>query len=270
MNFHPASLLFPMMSDSELNELAEDIKKSGQIEPVVLYHGEVLDGRNRLKACELAGLEPKFTEANGDVPSPTLYALSKNMHRRHLSPSQKAAIGAEVVPLLEDEAKERQRRGTSVPTGTEVSGRSREIAAKLTDSSESSIGRALAVKKADPKSFENIKSGKVTANAAYDALHGKQRGEIGGQQPTTVITDRGRQLAQADKRRMVDGLATLGGMCAGMEALKIDMIVAVCSTEEINTWATKAETHARELRKFAAKLRGAKNGESTSLQESEG
>lgn len=75
MNFHPASLLFPMMSDSELNELAEDIKKSGQIEPVVLYHGEVLDGRNRLKACELAGLEPKFTEANGDVPSPTLYAL---------------------------------------------------------------------------------------------------------------------------------------------------------------------------------------------------
>lgn len=282
MNFHPASLLFPMMSDAELNELAADIKKNGLIEPVVLYHGEVLDGRNRLKACELAGIEPKFTETNGDVPSPTLYALSKNMHRRHLSTSQKAAVAAKTVPLLAEEAKLRQisalKRGSESPlTPIGVNGaRADELAARSVGVGHRTVTRAVSVMKESPEEFERVLRGEITVNAAANEQEKRHRREgrepqkHGGQVPKTVDTPRGHQLAQADKRRMVDGLATLGGMCAGMEALKIDMIVAVCSVEEINTWATKAETHARELRKFAAKLRGAKNGESTSLQESEG
>src|SRR5215470_6161662 len=66
---HPAAELFPRMSESELRELGEDIKKRGLQQPIVLwspgYCGDgkkdrpryVLDGINRLDACERAGIE---------------------------------------------------------------------------------------------------------------------------------------------------------------------------------------------------------------------
>ena len=56
---HPLADTFPMMSDGELQELAEDIKKNGQRDPVlfaIIDGKEVLiDGRNRAAACLLSG-----------------------------------------------------------------------------------------------------------------------------------------------------------------------------------------------------------------------
>jgi hypothetical protein len=43
---HPASNLFPMMSEKELKELADDIRKNGLLEPIVRYNRMILDGRN--------------------------------------------------------------------------------------------------------------------------------------------------------------------------------------------------------------------------------
>jgi hypothetical protein len=70
---HPAADLFPMLPDDELRKLAEDIKKNGLKEKIVLWSpglpkldektkrhtNEVylLDGRNRLAAMELCGLD---------------------------------------------------------------------------------------------------------------------------------------------------------------------------------------------------------------------
>ena len=54
-NFHPACLAFPLLPDAALQELAEDVKLRGLLHPVVVFQGQVLDGRNRLAACETAG-----------------------------------------------------------------------------------------------------------------------------------------------------------------------------------------------------------------------
>lgn len=85
---HPVADLFPMLPADELDELAADIQERGLLQPVVLdAEGRVLDGRNRLAACELIGLEPTFTTyAGGD---PDGYALAVNIARRHLRPSQR-------------------------------------------------------------------------------------------------------------------------------------------------------------------------------------
>ena len=107
--FHPACLLFPKLGDEELQELAADIKVKGLQHDIVLYKGEILDGRNRLAACEIAGVEPTFVEWDGEG-SPTEWVISENLIRRHLSSSQRAVVAHDLLPLLEKEAKERQRR----------------------------------------------------------------------------------------------------------------------------------------------------------------
>ena len=88
---HPVAELFPMMSDEELAEFAEDIRERGQLQAIVLGpDGEILDGRNRYAACRLAGVEPRFEKYEGDDPDG--FALAVNTERRNLRPSQRHMI----------------------------------------------------------------------------------------------------------------------------------------------------------------------------------
>jgi ParB-like chromosome segregation protein Spo0J len=108
LSVHPAAALFPLMKGPEFGLLVEDIDEHGLREPIVMYQGLVLDGRNRLRACELAGVEPRFVEWEG-TGSPLAFVLSRNLHRRHLNESQRAMIGARARLMFEEEAAERKR-----------------------------------------------------------------------------------------------------------------------------------------------------------------
>lgn len=91
LSVHPVADLFPMLTADELKDLAADIKERGQLHPIVLdSEGRVLDGRNRLAACNLAGVEPRFETYDGDDPDG--YALAVNLGRRHMTKGQKAMI----------------------------------------------------------------------------------------------------------------------------------------------------------------------------------
>lgn len=110
---HPAAALFPMLDDDKLVELAEDIANHGQVEPVVTITDAegrdlILDGRNRAAACEIAGVKPITIPWDGSGGTPVGFVLAKNIHRRHLSASQRAAIAVDLLPLLEAEARERR------------------------------------------------------------------------------------------------------------------------------------------------------------------
>src|SRR6516162_3469675 len=66
---HPAAEAFPEMSASELQELADDIKSRGLMHPIMRTDDDtVLDGRNRLKACEIASVKPRFEVYKGVDP----------------------------------------------------------------------------------------------------------------------------------------------------------------------------------------------------------
>jgi hypothetical protein len=57
--FHPLAKNFPLMNGSEFNELVADVKaNNGLHEPITLYQGKILDGRNRHRACLKAKVEP--------------------------------------------------------------------------------------------------------------------------------------------------------------------------------------------------------------------
>ena len=108
LGVHPAAELFPLMKGPEFGRLVEDIEEHGLREPVVVYQGLVLDGRNRLRACEIAKLEPRFVEWDG-VGSPLAFVLSRNFHRRHLNEGQRAVIAARAKGMFEEEAAEHKR-----------------------------------------------------------------------------------------------------------------------------------------------------------------
>lgn len=89
---HPLSSLFPRVTGAEFDALVADIKANGLREPIVVHQGLILDGGNRYRACLEAGIEPRFTEFQGG--NLVAFVLSANLHRRHLSPGQQAAIVA--------------------------------------------------------------------------------------------------------------------------------------------------------------------------------
>jgi hypothetical protein len=81
----PRRRLFPLLpvDSPEFGELVSDIGEHGLLQPIVLHEGKILDGRNRHRACQHAGVEPRFEEWSGE--SPTAYVLLFNLHRRHLT-----------------------------------------------------------------------------------------------------------------------------------------------------------------------------------------
>jgi hypothetical protein len=107
IGIHPAATMFPMMHGPELGLLVEDIEANGLREPIVLFDGLVLEGRNRLRACELAQVPPRFVEWDG-VGSPIAFVLSRNLHRRHLNESQRSIIAARAKVMFESEAADRK------------------------------------------------------------------------------------------------------------------------------------------------------------------
>lgn len=104
---HPACKLFPPIAESELQDLADDIAANGLRNPIVLYQGKLLDGRNRWEACKIAKVEPRFIEFEGN--DPIAWVLSQNLARRHLTASQRAVVALDLLPMLEKEAKKRQQ-----------------------------------------------------------------------------------------------------------------------------------------------------------------
>jgi len=194
---HPAATLFPMMDAEALQALAADIREHGQREPVILFNGAVLDGRNRLRACELAGVEPQFVTRD-DVESPTTFVLSLNLHRRHLTPVQCAALAFKVSGAFAAEAEERARVGNAkggsaerksstdsvldfIAPKQDSGARALTQAAKAVGAGREATERMAAVYRDAPEVFAAVESGAITTVTdakAVAALPEEQRTEV--------------------------------------------------------------------------------------------
>lgn len=151
LSFHPAADIFPRMSDSELSVLAEDIRAHGLKVPITLADGVVLDGRNRLRACEMAGVEPRFEEFSGK--DPLRHVVSLNLHRRHLNESQRAMIGAKLANM-------RQGARTDLEHPADLPEVSQSDAATLMNVGERTLREAKAILRHAPEKAADVEAGK--------------------------------------------------------------------------------------------------------------
>jgi ParB-like chromosome segregation protein Spo0J len=76
LEFHPLANIFPLVEGAEFDELVADIREHGLHEPIVVYEDKILDGRNRLRACVAAGVEPAFIPYTGDDPISYVVSLT--------------------------------------------------------------------------------------------------------------------------------------------------------------------------------------------------
>jgi hypothetical protein len=73
---HPLLANFPLYTIEQYAALKASIATDGQLVPIVLYKGRILDGRHRYRACLDLGIEPKFEEYTGDAPVSRMLALN--------------------------------------------------------------------------------------------------------------------------------------------------------------------------------------------------
>ena len=151
LNF-PAAV-FPMLPEDELAELAADIKANGLIHPIVLDEtGALIDGRNRLAACRMAGVEPRFASLNGH--DPVAYILSSNISRRNLTKGQRAMAVAHLCP---------------------ETGQSVRDAADMAGVGKSRVSQANTVLRHAPELADAVMAGTISLDEAYKEA--KQRKE---------------------------------------------------------------------------------------------
>lgn len=172
---HPAADLFPMLPASELQALADDIRVNGQREPVILWDGQVLDGRNRLAACDLAGVDP-LTRTIDVCPDPVAFVLSLNLHRRHLDESQRGIVAAKVRAMIAEQARARQvehlRRGGNEPDPVSPNlgsrkGKSADQAAAMLNVGRGTVEAAARVlKHGAPELVAAVERGEVAVSVA--------------------------------------------------------------------------------------------------------
>lgn len=237
MNHHPISELFPMMNGAEYEALREDIRQNGQREPIVLYEEAVIDGRNRLRACEELGINPetRIWDGNG---SAIAFVISMNLQRRHLTSSQRAACAVSAMPHLKEEAEKRLQEGRE--RGGETAGRGRPIdssSQKVDETYDSNAGKATQhaaelfgtnrqyvtvaekVQAQAPELFARVKAGEVPITAAFRAIRLRKEAEAKAE----VEDDLRTEMEAADGRFRVEQGDCLGWFAAQPED-SIDLV----------------------------------------------
>jgi ParB-like chromosome segregation protein Spo0J len=179
MNAHPLSEIFPAMDADELRVLANDIKAYGLREPVVVLDGQILDGRSRHAACELAGVEPETADyRGGTTPAELLaYVVGKNLHRRHLDTSQRALVAAKLVSTAHGgDRKSDQAANLPLDNAAGINGISQAQAAQALKVSERAVRDAKLVLDAAPKEeVREVERGEMAVSRAAREVRKKKK-----------------------------------------------------------------------------------------------
>lgn len=169
IEFHPLANIFPAIEGDEFSRLVADIAANGLREPIVLYEGQILDGRNRYRACCEAGVDPVLEPYQGHDPA--AYVVSLNLHRRHLNESQRSMVAAKLANLAAGRPSINPANlpGFLPEERPPVAAVSQSSAAAMLNVSERSVRAAVRVKEdAAPELAAEVEQGRVSVSAAAD------------------------------------------------------------------------------------------------------
>lgn len=157
---HPYADEFPMASAEELEDLATSIATVGLIHPIVLTpQGLVLDGRNRLAACEKAGVEPIFETRDGDDDDYKEFVIGANTTGRRESMTVQIAAASVALVLGHDKRINGQWKRGSLGRNPDL----RKATIK-----EPIAQAGLVLDELGPAHLREVRDGEASLNAKYE------------------------------------------------------------------------------------------------------
>ena len=156
--------LVPMASDGEQATLTKDIRENSQREPIVLWHGEVVDGRCRQKALVTLNHNILYRELDTELTEEEVRVYVKTVNtRRNLTPTQK--IMSACRASLSPESKPISQIAAAWGIGTTILKNARFIAQHRPEFVDPLFnGRAVKIEDSRGK---KIDSNKITAIYSY-------------------------------------------------------------------------------------------------------
>jgi hypothetical protein len=96
----PLGLLFPEDDEKQRDSRSASLQAMGLVEPITVWRGQVVDGKNRQAACEAAGIEPRYEHLPDDMTAEAVMrrVVSRNTPLR-AKPGQIAMAAARLVRL---------------------------------------------------------------------------------------------------------------------------------------------------------------------------
>ncbi len=154
--FHPLADTLPLLEGQEFDDLVASIRENGQRDPISIYKGQIIDGRNRYRACQAAGVKALVEIVDDDATDDELLAfvVDKNIRRRQLTESQRAIAVARLVAygkLAKNDttfntlAAQADVSRRTVVDATAVIERGSSNVVQLVERGEASVSRAAAV-----------------------------------------------------------------------------------------------------------------------------
>jgi N6-adenosine-specific RNA methylase IME4 len=182
--FHEIANIFPLIHGKEFVELKADIKSNGVHEPITLYEGQILDGRNRFIACQETGVQPNYVDYTGS--DPVGYVISLNLLRRQLDSDQKAAAALKALPFYEAEAKKRQVRtqenrdlvNQQIDEQEKPNKQATQQVAEKFGTNRQYVSDMKKIQKEDPNTFEEIANGEKKLVAVKRQKKEEKREEL--------------------------------------------------------------------------------------------
>lgn len=221
IRWHPYAELFPWIEGAAFDEFVEDIRQRGVLEPIVMFEGQLLDGRNRYMAARKLGIKYPVTEYRGK--DPLGYVLSKNLARRHLNESQRAMVAAKLAKL--DHGVRQTGKFSDVPTQSQA-------AEKLNVSDRTLRSARIVQEEGTPELVEAVEHGEVAVSTAADIAKlppDEQRRLIESADPKVlraVIKEKRQEAQNEKKERRVERERELAGNIAALPEKRYGVILA--------------------------------------------
>ena len=243
---HPICLLVPSADEDELQDLTDDIRAHGLIDPIVLFEGMILDGRNRAAACERAGVAPRYVQFGGGREDALILVISHNLMRRHLTKQAiaDALVAAEdfnlhytlAEPAAEKEAAEEAADGPEAQSVIKITEPKTASSCKLAQAAGGVVSHAMIAatrkvkEKGEPELQEAVKRGRIGVQDAAKAadLPPQQQKAIAvspkprraAAEAAEAATNAASRAGGAEPRRQGDRHAALRKAWEGAKALR--------------------------------------------------
>ena len=171
----------PPLTKEERAELAASIKKDGLRQPILTWHGYIIDGHNRYEICEELCKSYTSEEVLGlnSRAEVVEWIIRNQFGRRNLTAMQRAELALKLKAVVAAEAKRRQvsqlKRGAEKPvpqkSAERKSGETRDELAKMAGVSHDTIAKVeKIVTEARPAVVEAVRNGEMSINAAYKTV----------------------------------------------------------------------------------------------------